>query len=711
MKKKTTIMASVILGAGASAALVGCGGQAKLDYPETKKVDTVDVYFGTVVADPYRWLEDDNSTETAEWVKAQNAVTNAYLEKIPFRGALKEKLTALSNYEKMGTPWKEDGKYYYFKNNGLQNQSVLYECDSLNAEPRVLLDPNKLSEDGTVSLGSLAFSKDRKYLAYVISRSGSDWNEIYVMNAETGEMLEDHIMWAKFTGVSWHGNGFYYSAYDAPADGKGLSAKNEFQKVYYHKIGTPQSSDRLEYMNPNHPLRFYQLGVTDDERFLCLYESDGEGNAVYVKDTKKPGAKYVCIAKDMSKDNSIVYADDKRLLLKTNDGAANYQVLEFDVNNLGAGKSKVLIAENEHLLEGIDIAGDKIIAVYMENIANHAYLLDGEGKRIREIALPTVGSVGFSASHKHNDVFYSFSSYTFPGTIYKYDIENDKSTLVFSPDVDFNPEDYVTEQISYPSKDSTMVNMFVTHKKGLERNGKNPVFLYGYGGFNISLNPSFSAMRIPFIQNGGIYVITNLRGGGEFGETWHQAGTKMNKQNVFDDFIAAAEYLIKEGYTSPEYIAINGGSNGGLLVGAVVNQRPDLFRVAVPQVGVMDMLRYHKFTIGWNWASDYGRSDDSKEMFEYLHAYSPLHSIKNDGTEYPAIMVTTADHDDRVVPAHSFKYAAQLQASDTGNAPKIIRIDSKAGHGGGKPIAKVIEEQTDIWSFIMYNLNMKIEEN
>ena len=463
-------------------------------------------------------------------------------------------------------------------------------------------------------------------------------------------------------------------------------------------------------MNPNHPLRFYQLGVAADERFLCLYESDGEGNAVYVKDTKQPGAKYVCIAKDMSKDNSIVYADDKRILLKTNDGAANYHVLEFDVNNLGAGKSKVLIAENEHLLEGIDIAGDKIIAVYMENIANHAYLLDSEGKRIREIALPTVGSVGFSASHKHNDVFYSFSSYTFPGTIYKYDIENDKSTLVFSPDVDFNPEDYVTEQISYPSKDSTMVNMFVTHKKGLERNGKNPVFLYGYGGFNISLNPSFNAMRIPFIQNGGIYVITNLRGGGEFGETWHQAGTKMNKQNVFDDFIAAAEYLIKEGYTSPEYIAINGGSNGGLLVGAVVNQRPDLFRVAVPQVGVMDMLRYHKFTIGWNWASDYGRSDDSKEMFEYLYAYSPLHSIKNDGTEYPAIMVTTADHDDRVVPAHSFKYAAQLQASDTGNAPKIIRIDSKAGHGGGKPIAKVIEEQTDIWSFIMYNLNMKLNE-
>lgn len=707
--KKTEIMAGIILGAGASAGLVGCSGQIKLDYPETKKVDTVDVYFGTQVADPYRWLEDDNSAETAEWVKAQNAVTDSYLEKIPFRNKLKEKLTALTNYEKMGTPWKEEGKYYYFKNNGLQNQSVLYECDSLGGEARILLDPNTLSEDGTVSLGSFAFSKDRKYLAYVISRSGSDWNEIYVMDTKTGDLLEDHIMWAKFTGVSWQGDGFYYSAYDAPTDGKGLSAKNEFQKVYYHKIGTKQAEDRLEYMNKQHPLRFYQVGVTEDERFLVLYESDGEGNAIYVKDTKKPNAKYICIAEDMSKDNSIAYADEKRILLMTNDGAPNYKVLEFDVNALSSKAGKVFIAEKEHLLEGIDMAGDKIIAVYMENIANHAYLLDGTGKQIREIQLPTVGSVGFSSSHKHNDVYYSFSSYTFPGTIYKYDLESDKSTLVFSPKVDFNPEDYVTEQISYPSKDSTMVNMFVTYKKGLEKNGKNPVFLYGYGGFNISLNPGFSAMRIPFIQNGGIYVVANLRGGGEFGEAWHKAGTKMQKQNVFDDFIAAAEYLIKEGYTSPEYIAINGGSNGGLLVGAVVNQRPDLFRVAVPQVGVMDMLRYHTFTIGWNWASDYGRSDDSKEMFEYLYGYSPLHTIKNDGTKYPAILVTTADHDDRVVPAHSFKYAAQLQASSTGDEPKLIRIESNAGHGGGKPIAKVIDEQTDIWSFIMHNLDMKFK--
>lgn len=703
---KFSIMASVVLGAS----LASCGGQAKLDYPETKTVDTIDVYFGTQVADPYRWLEDDNSAETAEWVKAQNAVTNDYLSTIPFRGELKEKLTALSNYEKMGTPWKEEGKYYFFKNNGLQNQSVLYECDSLGGEARVLIDPNALSEDGTVSLGSFHFSKDRKYLAYVISRSGSDWNEIYVMDAATGKLLDDHIMWAKFTGVSWQGDGFYYSAYDAPTDGKGLSAKNEFQKIYYHKIGTPQSQDRLEYVNKEHPLRFYQLSVVNDERFMVLYESDGEGNAIYVKDTKSTNPKYICIAKDMSKDNSVIAANDERILLKTNEGAPNYQVLEFDTKNLNA-KGKVIIPETSNLLESVDMVGkDNMIAVYMENIANHAYLLDSKGNKIREIKLPTVGSVGFSASHKHNEVFYAFSSYTFPGSIYSYNVENDKSTMIFTPNVDFNPEDYVTEQISYPSKDSTMVNMFVTYKKGLERNGKNPVFLYGYGGFNISLNPGFSAMRIPFIQNGGIYVVANLRGGGEFGETWHKAGTKMQKQNVFDDFIAAAEYLVKEGYTSPEHIAINGGSNGGLLVGAVVNQRPDLFRVAVPQVGVMDMLRYHTFTIGWNWASDYGRSDDSQEMFEYLYGYSPLHTIKNDGTPYPAIMVTTADHDDRVVPAHSFKYAAQLQASATGDAPKIIRIESNAGHGGGKPIAKVIDEQTDIWSFIMHNLGMKFKK-
>ena len=699
-------MAGFILGVGFTSCM---SDKAKIEYPETKRVDTTDVYFGTEVADPYRWLEDDNSEETAAWVKVQNEVTDAYLAQIPFRQALKEKLTGLINYEKMGTPSFRNGKYYFSKNDGLQNQSVLYEADSLNGEARVLLDPNKLSDDGTVALSSMSFSKDGKYLAYVISRSGSDWNEIYVMDVESRKVLDDHIMWAKFTGAAWQGDGFYYSAYDAPADGKGLSAKNEFQKVYYHKIGTPQSEDRLEYMNPEHPLRFYSVGLTDDERFLCLYESDGEGNAIYVKDLKaaKPG--YKCIASDMSKNNAIIDSDEKRIYMMTNEGAPNYKLVAFDIDKLEEGKHTEIIAECGHLLEGVSLAHDKMIVTYMENIAHHAYLYDLDGNRLREIALPTAGSAGFSTDKEHKEIYYAFTSYTFPGAIYKYDMDKDESSLIFTPKVDFNPEEYVTEQLTYPSKDGTMVNMFVTHRKDIEMNGKNPVLLYGYGGFNISLTPGFSAMRIPFIQSGGIYVVANLRGGGEFGEEWHKAGIKLQKQNVFDDFIAAAEYLIKEGYTSPEHIAINGGSNGGLLVGAVVNQRPDLFRAAVPQVGVMDMLRYHTFTIGWNWASDYGRSDDSEEMFKYLIGYSPLHTIKNDGTEYPAIMVTTGDHDDRVVPAHSFKYAATLQASDTGDAPKLIRIDSKAGHGSGKPIAKVIEEQTDIYAFIMYNLGMVLE--
>ena len=704
--KRHIIMAGLILGIGVTSCM---SDGVRIEYPETKRVDTTDVYFGTEVADPYRWLEDDNSEETAAWVKAQNEITDAYMAQIPFRQALKEKLTSLINYEKMGTPSLRNGKYYFSKNDGLQNQSVLYEADSLDGEARVLLDPNKLSDDGTVALSSMSFSKDGKYLAYVISRSGSDWNEIYVMDVESRKVLDDHIMWAKFTGAAWQGDGFYYSAYDAPADGKGLSAKNEFQKVYYHKIGTPQSEDRLEYMNPEHPLRFYSVGLTDDERFLCLYESDGEGNAIYVKDLKaaKPG--YKCIASDMSKNNAIIDSDDKRIYMMTNEGAPNYKLVAFDIDNLEEGKHTEIIAECGHLLEGVSLAHDKMIVTYMENIAHHVYLYSRDGNRLREIALPTAGSAGFNTDKEHKEIYYAFTSYTFPGAIYKYDMDKDESSLIFTPKVDFNPEEYVTEQLTYPSKDGTMVNMFVTHRKDIEMNGKNPVLLYGYGGFNISLTPGFSAMRIPFIQSGGIYVVANLRGGGEFGEEWHKAGTKLQKQNVFDDFIAAAEYLIKEGYTSPEYIAINGGSNGGLLVGAVVNQRPDLFRAAVPQVGVMDMLRYHTFTIGWNWASDYGRSDDSEEMFKYLIGYSPLHTIKNDGTEYPAIMVTTGDHDDRVVPAHSFKYAATLQASDTGDRPKLIRIDSKAGHGSGKPIAKVIEEQTDIYAFIMHNLGMELE--
>lgn len=702
---KLFLMSTLIVGGCMDASASNNG-----TYPSTRKDNSVvDDYFGVKVADPYRWLEDDNSAETADWVTAQNKYTRSYLDKIPFRNALKERLTSLANYEKMTTPFRKHGKYYFYKNNGLQNQSVLYECKTLESTPEVLLDPNTLSSDGTVALKSISFSKDGKYLSYVISRSGSDWNEIYVMDVASRKLLSDHIVWAKFTNASWLGDGFFYSAYDAPADGKGLSGKNEYQKVYYHKIGTPQSEDRLEYMSDKYPLRFYSMGVSDDERYMFLYESDGEGNIIYVKDLKAANPEYVCVAKDISKDNSVIECDDNNMYLITNAGAPKYRVLVCPLNNLGADNFRELISESKNTLSGIQMADGKFIVTYNQDIVNHAYLYDTTGKLIREIKMPTVGDMGFSSDRKEKEVFYTFTSYTFPSSIYKYDIDSDKSTLFFSPKVDFNPEDFTTEQVTYTSKDGTPVKMFLTYKKGLKRNGKNPALLYGYGGFNISLNPGFSSMRIPFIENGGIYAVANLRGGGEYGEEWHAAGTKMQKQNVFDDFISAAEYLIHEKYTSPKHLAINGGSNGGLLVGAVVNQRPDLFRAAVPQVGVMDMLRYHKFTIGWNWARDYGRSDDNKEMFEYLRKYSPLHSIKNDGTKYPAVMVTTGDHDDRVVPAHSFKYAATLQAANTGSEPKLIRIDSKAGHGSGKPIAKVLDEQADIYSFIMFYLGMKFK--
>lgn len=701
--KKNLLMCSFIL----------CGGVplfAQLHYPATRKVDVTDDYFGTKVADPYRWLEDDNSPETAQWVQAQNSVTRSYLDKIPFRSALKQRLTTLANHETMSVPFIKNGKYYLYRNNGLQNQSVLYETSSLGGEESVLLDPNKLSSDGTVALKALQFSKDGKYLAYVISRSGSDWNEIYVMDVASRHLLDDHIVWAKFTGAAWLGNGFFYSAYDAPADGKGLSSKNEFQKVYYHRIGTPQSDDSLVYHNDKYPLRFYSMGTSDDERFAFLYESDGEGNAVYVKDLKKGSdTPFVCIASNIRKDNGVVDSDDRYIYIHTNDGAPKYKLLAIDANSLDASKARTVIPESGNVMESAQMADGKFIVSYIENVSNHAYLYSAAGERIREIKLPTIGSAGFWSDRQRKEVFYSFNSYTFPGTVYRYDIDKNASSVIFTPKVDFVPEDYITEQVSYPSKDGTMINMFLTHRKGMKLNGKNPVLLYGYGGFNISLSPSFSSTRIPFIENGGIYAVASLRGGGEFGEDWHQAGTKLHKQNVFDDFISAAEYLVAKHYTSPAHIAINGGSNGGLLVGACLNQRPDLFRVAVPQVGVMDMLRYHKFTVGWNWASDYGRSDDSKEMFEYLYKYSPLHSIKTDGTRYPAVLITTGDHDDRVVPAHSFKFAATLQAAPTGNQPKLIRIDSKAGHGSGKPISKIIDEQADIYSFIMYNLGMKLK--
>ena len=692
--------------AGMVMAANGQTAQPQLTYPETAKTDVVDTYFGTSVPDPYRWLENDTSAQTAAWVAAQNKVTGEYLSKIPFRNALLKRLTAVADYEKIGTPAKKHGKYYFYKNDGLQNQSVLYVQDSLDGEARVMLDPNKLSADGTVALTGTSFSHDGKYMAYTISRSGSDWTEIYVIDTATGRLLDDHIVWAKFTGAAWHGDGFYYSAYDAPEAGKEYSNVNENHKIYYHKLGTPQSADRLVYENKAYPKRFYSASVSDDETLLFVYESgDGAGNALYVKDLTKPDAPLTAMATDMRYQYYPIETINGKTYIFTNYGAPRYRIMATTAAKPALKDWTEVVAEGQSVLSGVQVIGGKLLLTYDKDVANHAYVYSLDGKMEHEVKLPGLGSVGFSGDKDDRECFFTFTSFTVPGAVYRYDIGQNTYSLLRAPKVDFDSDGFVTEQVFYPSKDGTRIPMFLTYKKGLKRDGRNPVYLYGYGGFNISLNPGFSSSRIPFLESGGIYAQANLRGGGEYGEEWHQAGTKMRKQNVFDDFIAAAEWLIKNGYTGKDKIAIVGGSNGGLLVGACMTQRPDLFRVAVPQVGVMDMLRYHKFTIGWNWASDYGTSDDSKEMFEYLKSYSPLHNLKK-GTRYPATLVTTADHDDRVVPAHSFKFAATLQECNDGTNPTLIRIDSKAGHGAGKPMSKVLEEQADIYGFIMYNLGM-----
>ncbi len=689
--------------------------QPKINYPAAERQDTVDNYFGTDVPDPYRWLEDDNSAATAQWVKEENKITQDYLKKIPFRDAIRKRITELANYQKMGTPFIVAGKQYFFFNDGLQNQSVLYVNDTPQekfdkSKARLVLDPNTLSTDGTVALQQLNFSRDGRYLAYVITRNGSDWNEIYVLDLNTGKRLDDHITWAKFTDAQWLGDGFFYSAYDAPEDAK--SSVNEFHKVYYHKLGTPQSSDYVEYRSMTNPLLFYQASVSEDERFVFMWESDGDGNALYVKDLKDRNPHYVCLSDNIKYTYTPIGVDHGKIYVMTNDGAPRWKLMAFDAENLNRNNVMELVPEKEWVLSAAQMTNHRFILSYDKDASTHAFLYDKDGRELNEIKLPALGSVDFSTKNKRPEVYYRFTSYTFPPTIYSYDADKNESKQYFAPQIALKPADYVTEQVFYPSKDGTKIPMFLIYKKGLKRDGQRPVFLYGYGGFNISMNPGFSYSRTPFamLDQGGICAYTNLRGGGEYGEQWHEAGTKLQKQNVFDDFIAAAEYLIKEGYTRAGKIACNGGSNGGLLVGAVVNQRPDLWGAAVPQVGVMDMLRYHKFTIGWNWAHDYGRSDDNEQMFRYLLGYSPLHTIKNDNTPYPPIMVTTSDHDDRVVPAHSFKYAAQLQWSKTGPAPKLIRIDVNAGHGHGKPMSKVIDEYTDIQSFIMYNLGVNYKK-
>lgn len=678
-------------------------------YPNAPKDGTVDTYFGVKIPDPFRPLEADRSKETAEWVAAENKITNEYLAKIPFRGKLLKRLKEVADYEKVGAPFKKNGKWYVFKNNGLQNQSVLYQMDELGGALHEFLDPNKLSTDGTVALQGISFSKDGRYMAYVISRSGSDWQEIYVKDVATGELLSDHIEWAKFGGAQWCGNGFYYSAYDAPETGKEYSSKNEVHKVYYHKIGTPQGQDVLFYQNPAHPLRFYSVSLNKEETMMFLHESGaGSGMNLYVRDLRVPDAQFIQMTSNMDLQYSPIETVGDNIYLLTNDGAPRGRVMVADIHKPGFKDWKELIGESKGVLEDVQFADDKLVLTYSQDASTHLYVYSLEGKELNEIKLPTVGRAGFSGERGQKECFYSFASFTVPGTIYQYDMAQNKSTVYTEPKVKFDLGKYTTEQVFFISKDGTHVPMFLTYRKGLKHNGKNPVLIYGYGGFNISLSPNFSSMRIPFLENGGIYVQVNLRGGSEYGEEWHVAGTKMQKQNVFDDFISAAEWLVTNSFTSKDHIAIMGGSNGGLLVGACMTQRPDLFKVCIPQVGVMDMLRYHKFTIGWNWAPDYGTSEDSKEMFEYLYSYSPLHNLKK-GVSYPATLVTTADHDDRVVPAHSFKFAATLQECQGGTAPVLIRIDSKAGHGGGKPLAKQLEEQADIYSFIMWNLGMKFK--
>lgn len=680
-----------------------------LSYPTAPKDGTVDEYFGVKVADPYRPLEDDMSEATANWVKAENAVTDAYLAKIPQRAKILKRLKEVSNYEKIGVPFEDHGKWYIYKNNGLQNQSVLYQMDQLGGEQRVFLDPNKLSDDGTVALKGISFSNDGKYFAYTISRSGSDWEEIYVKDVKTGTLLNDHIEWAKFTGATWCGDGFYYSAYDAPEKGKEISSKNEVQKVYYHKMGTSQKEDVLFYQNPAYPLRFYSVSVNEEETTMFLFESGmASGNNIYVRDLRQPNSQFIQMTSDYNSEYSPVEIIGDSIYIYTNMGAPKYRLMVTNIKTPGTKDWKEVIPEGEDVLEDVSFIGGKLVLTYFKDNCNRAYVCDLQGNRLQEIKLPSVGSVGVTGKFKRPECFYTFGSYTVPGTVYQYDMATDKSSIYAQPKVNFKLGAYASEMVFYTSKDGTKIPLFLTYKKGLKRNGKNPVYLYGYGGFNVSYKPSFSAYRIPFLENGGIYAYAVLRGGNEYGEEWHQAGTKMQKQNVFDDFIASAEWLIANKYTDSNHLAIVGGSNGGLLVGACMTQRPDLYKVCIPSVGVMDMLRYHKFTIGWNWASDYGTSADSKEMFEYLKGYSPLHNLKK-GIKYPATLVTTADHDDRVVPAHSFKFAATLQECQAGDAPTLIRIDSKAGHGGGKPLSKVLEEQADVYGFIMYQMGMKMK--
>ncbi len=688
---------------------IGAADAQQISYPFTKKTDTVDDYHGKKIADPYRWLENDHADDTKAWVIEQNKVTDGYLSKIPFRDKIKARLEEMMNYPKYGAPFREGKYYYFYKNDGLQNQSVLYRQLGTDGTPEVFIDPNKLSDKGTVALGALSFSKDSRYAAYMIAKAGSDWQEAFVMEVETKKILTDHLDWIKFSGLSWKGDGFYYSRYDQPDEKARLSGKNEFHKVYYHKLGTSQEQDELVYVDKEHPLRNAGVGLSEDERFLFLVTTEGtSGNELSVRDLQDASqTDFKLLVKGFAHDPSVVDNVGDQLLVLTNEDAPNYKLVLIDPKNPAKENWKTIIPEKPEVLEGVGTGGGKLFARYLKDASTKVYQYDVTGKLEQEIQLPGIGTAsGFGGKKEDQQFFYTYTSFVAPATIYKYDIATGKSEVYKRPEAKFDTEQFETKQVFFTSKDGTKVPVFLSYKKGIKLNGQNPVLLYGYGGFNIPLTPSFSVSNLFFMEQGGIYAVVNLRGGSEYGESWHKAGMKEKKQNVFDDFIGAAEYLVKEKYTSPAKLAIRGGSNGGLLVGACMTQRPDLFKVALPAVGVLDMLRYQRFTIGWAWVVEYGSSEKADE-FPYLLKYSPLHNLHK-GTAYPATLITTGDHDDRVVPAHSFKFAAALQEANKGSNPMLIRIETQAGHGAGKPTSKVIEEAADVWAFTMYNLGMKM---
>ncbi len=695
----------LVLSACSNPSSMKTGSLDKLTYPQTHKGNQVDDYFGTKVADPYRWLENDTAREVKNWVAEQNKVTNAFLDQIDYRAKIKDRLTKLMNFPRYSSPQKAGEYYFYSRNDGLQNQAVIFFQKGLTAGPKVFLDPNTMSADGTAAVALVSFSHDKKYVTYSVNQSGSDWQNMYVMEVASQKKQVDELKWVKFGGASWCGDGFYYSRYDAPKPGKEFSNSNEFQKIYFHKLGDAQEKDVLIYACKE-AKQYVGSQVTEDERYLLLYISAGtEGTEMMYKDLHSKQKDFNMLFPGFEHDYMVLDNNDDKFIVETNNGAANKRILEVDTKHPEPAAWKELVPEQPELISSSATAGGKLFVNYLKDVTTHVYQFDLSGKKEHEIMLPALGTAdGFSGYRDDKTIFYSFTSFTYPSSIYQYDIASGVSTLWHRAEVQFKPGEYETRQVFYPSKDGTKIPLFLVYKKGIKLDGTNPTLLYGYGGFNISLSPWFSTSNIVLMENGGVYAVANIRGGNEYGEKWHKGGNLLNKQNVFDDFIAAGEYLIKEKYTSSEKLAIEGGSNGGLLVGACMTQRPELFKVAFPEVGVLDMLRFHKFTVGWGWVVEYG-SSDSSAYFDYLYKYSPLHNIKE--IAYPATLVMTADHDDRVVPAHSFKFIATLQEKNKGVLPVLIRIESKAGHGAGKPVSKIIEEQSDKWAFMFYNMGVK----